>query len=108
MPLNVMHFRHEGRAQWGVVRNGLITPIPGDFATTADFISSNPIHRLAALEGPLSREAEDELLSPITRNQQYDCEGANYRQHLTESGMDPDIKAYNLILQKTPACTLPA
>ena len=108
MPLNVMHFKHEGRAQWGVVRNGLITPIPGDFATTADFISSNPIHRLAALEGPLLREAEVELLSPITRNQQFVCQGANYRQHMIESGMDPDIKKYNMIFTKSPACIVPA
>src|SRR5688572_1852245 len=108
MPLNVMHFKHEGRAQWGVVRNGLITPIPGDFATTADFISSNQIHRLVALEGPLLREAEVELLSPITRNQQFVCQGANYRQHMIESGMDPDIKKYNMIFTKSPACIVPA
>jgi 2,4-diketo-3-deoxy-L-fuconate hydrolase len=108
MPLNVMHFKHEGRAQWGVVRNGLITPIPGDFATTADFISSNPIHRLAALEGTLLPEAEVELLSPITRNQQFVCQGANYRQHMIESGMNPDIKKYNMIFTKSPACIVPA
>ena len=108
MPLNVMHFKHERRAQWGVVRNGLITPIPGAFATTADFISSNPIHALVALEGPLLREAEVELLSPITRNQQFVCQGANYRQHMIESGMDPDIKKYNMIFTKSPACIVPA
>jgi 2,4-diketo-3-deoxy-L-fuconate hydrolase len=108
MPLNVMHFKHQGRAQWGVVRNGVITPIPGDFATTADFISSNPVHSLVALDGPPLRESEVELLSPITRNQQFVCQGANYRQHMIESGMDPDVKKYNMIFTKSPACIVPA
>ena len=34
MPLNVLHYRHEGRQQWGVVRDGLLTPVPGLFETT--------------------------------------------------------------------------
>ena len=37
MPLNVLHFKHEGRAQWGVVRDGRITPIPKAFADDARF-----------------------------------------------------------------------
>ena len=56
MALNVIHFKHHGRAQWGVVRNGLITPVPGDFATTGEFIVANTVERLASLDDPTLRE----------------------------------------------------
>ena len=52
MPLNVLHFKHEGRAQWGVVRDGRITPVPGDFATTRAFLEANSIETLSRLSGP--------------------------------------------------------
>ncbi len=108
MPVNVLHFRHQGRVQWGVVRNKLISPIPGQFETTAAFIGANRIETLSALNGPTIPEAEVELLSPVTRNQQFLCQGANYRQHMIESGMDPDAKTYNMIFTKAPGCIAPA
>ena len=50
MPLNVLHFRHEGRPQWGVVRDGGVTPVPGDFATTRAFLEANSLEALARLQ----------------------------------------------------------
>jgi len=108
MALNVVHFNHQGRAQWGVVREGLITPVPGDFSTTADFVRANSIETLSSLTGPTLTETEVELLSPVTRNQQFICQGANYRQHMIESGMDPDAKKFNMIFTKAPGCIVPA
>ena len=108
MALNILHFRYQGRAGWGVVRNGAITPAPGDFATTADFLGANSIEALSALSGPTLSENEVELLSPITRNQQFICQGANYRQHMIESGLDPDAKKFNMIFTKAPGCIVPA
>ena len=107
MSVNVLHFRHQGRAQWGVVRDKLITPIPGEFETTADFIRANRAETLVGL-GPVINEAEVELLSPITQNQQFLCQGANYRQHMIESGMNPDTKRFNMIFTKAPGCMAPA
>ncbi|HLZ67756.1 MAG TPA: fumarylacetoacetate hydrolase family protein [Aliidongia sp.] len=107
MSVNVLHFRHQGRAQWGVVRDKLITPIPGVFETTADFIRANRAETLVAV-GPVINEAEVELLSPITQNQQFLCQGANYRQHMIESGMNPDAKRFNMIFTKAPGCMAPA
>ena len=108
MALNVIHFKHLGRAQWGVLRNGLVTPVPGDFATTADFVVYNTIEQLASLDGPALHLSEVRLLSPITRNQQFLCQGANYRQHMIESGMDPDAKKYNMMFTKSPDCIVAA
>jgi 2-keto-4-pentenoate hydratase/2-oxohepta-3-ene-1,7-dioic acid hydratase in catechol pathway len=108
MALNILHFTHAGRAQWGVIRNGAITPIPGDFATTAAFVQANSIEALSALNAPTLKESDVELLSPVTRNQQFLCQGANYRQHMIESGLDPDTKTFNMIFTKATSCIVPA
>src|SRR6478672_4922448 len=108
MALNVIHFKHHGRAQWGVVRNGSVTPVPGNFATTGEFIGANSVEHLASLDDPTLSECEVELLSPITRKQQFLCQGANYRQHMIESGMDPDVKKFNMIFTKSPDCIVAA
>ncbi len=108
MPLNVLHFKHEGRAQWGVVRDGLITPVPGVFATTRAFLEANSIEALSRLSASTLEEADVELLSPVTENQQFLCQGANYRQHMIESGMDPDAKSFNMIFTKAQSCIAPA
>ncbi|MGF6781900.1 fumarylacetoacetate hydrolase family protein [Paraburkholderia sp. GAS334] len=108
MALHVLHYRHHGRAQWGVVANGAITPVPGEFKTTADFIEANPVERLAVLSDPMLSESEVQWLSPVTANQQFICQGANYRQHMIESGMDPDVKKFNMIFTKATSCIVPA
>lgn len=108
MALNVIHFKHNGRAQWGVVRNGSVTPVPGDFATTAEFVAANTVEQLATLDNPTLIESELQLLSPVTREQQFICQGANYRQHMIESGMDPDVKKFNMIFTKSPNCIVAA
>ena len=63
---------------------------------------------LAALAGEPRRRARRRVLSPVTRNQQFVCQGANYRQHMIESGMDPDAKTFNMIFTKAPSCIVPA
>ena len=108
MPLNVIHFSHRGRTQWGVVRDGQITPVPGEFPTTADFISANPVDVLRFLDDPQFHERDVELLSPVTRNQQFVCQGANYRRHMIESGMNPDTKTFNMIFDKASGCIVPS
>jgi 2,4-didehydro-3-deoxy-L-rhamnonate hydrolase len=108
MPLNVLHFKHEGRPQWGVVRGGLVTLVPGVFETTGAFLEANPIETLSRLSGPTVKEADVDLLSPVTRNQQFLCQGANYRQHMIESGMNPDAKTFNMIFTKAQSCIAPA
>lgn len=108
MSLLVLHFRHNGRAQWGVVADGAVTPIPGDFDTTARFLAANPVERLVTLDGPTIPEADVEWLPPVTANQQFVCQGANYRQHMIESGMDPDAKKFNMIFTKATSCIVAA
>ncbi|RJF94426.1 DUF2437 domain-containing protein [Oleomonas cavernae] len=108
MAINILRFSHQGLTRWGVVRNGAITPVPGDFSTTADFIRANSVASLSALSGETIAEAAVKWLSPVTANQQFVCQGANYRQHMVESGMDPDAKTFNMIFTKAQSCICPA
>lgn len=108
MPVHVVHFEHQSERLWGVVRGESIALIPGRFASTGDLIGGTRLDELAALpEGELALD-EVKLLSPVTRDQQFVCQGANYRQHMIESGMDPDAKHYNMIFTKAQSCIVAA
>jgi 2,4-diketo-3-deoxy-L-fuconate hydrolase len=108
MAVHVIHFKHEGRAQWGVIADHRITPIPGDYATTGNFIRAHDAQSLCGLTGQPLAESAVKLLSPLTGNHQFVCQGANYRQHMIESGMDPDVKTYNMIFTKATSCIVAA
>ena len=108
MPVQVVRFEHQNHVQWGVVRQGRISLIPGEYASTGDLIRHTRVGELAALpDGDLPLDTV-KLLSPITRDQQFVCQGANYRQHMIESGMDPDVKNFNMIFTKATSCIVAA
>ncbi|MBV6659733.1 fumarylacetoacetate hydrolase family protein [Pseudomonas yamanorum] len=104
MPVNVVRFSYQNTIQWGVWRHKRITVIPGDFESTGDFLRHNTVEQLITLEGPELHAEAVHLLAPITYNQQFVCQGANYRQHMIESGMDPDAKHFNMIFTKASSC----
>ncbi len=110
--INIVRFLRSGSKnsvpEWGVFAGNAITPIPGDFPTTGDLISQVSRDDLATLSGDQVAMSRATLLSPVTRNQQFVCQGANYRQHMIESGMDPDLKTYNMIFTKAQSCIVAA
>jgi 2-keto-4-pentenoate hydratase/2-oxohepta-3-ene-1,7-dioic acid hydratase in catechol pathway len=111
MIVHIVRFQFEKRVQWGVLRDEKIIPIAGEFPTTGDFIRGTSIAALAALpalDGQTIDKRNVSILSPITRNQQFVCQGANYRQHMIESGINPDAKTYNMIFRKASSCIVPA
>ena len=108
MTLHIVRYAHQNQAQWGVLRGTHITPIPGRFETTGDFIRGTTMAALAALTGDTLALSDVSLLSPVTQNQQFICQGANYRQHMIESGMNPDEKKYNMIFTKAASCIVAA
>lgn len=108
MAVNIVRYEHGGLTRWGVLQGGRITPVPGDFPTTHDFISGTSVSDLLRLRGDEVDAADATILSPVTRNQQFLCQGANYRQHMIESGMNPDTKSYNMFFTKAPSCIVPA
>ncbi len=108
MTINVVRFAYQDRIQWGILRQGQVTPIPGEFPTTHAFVEANPVASLAQLAGGSIKISDVDILSPVTRTQQFICQGANYRQHMIESGMDPDAKKFNMIFTKAPSCIVQA
>ncbi|MEM9455575.1 MAG: fumarylacetoacetate hydrolase family protein [Myxococcota bacterium] len=108
MSINIVRFEHESRTRWGVLREHEIIPIPGEFASTGDFVRAAGTSNLGALGGDPIDAGRVEILSPVTRNQRFVCQGANYRQHMIESGIDPDVKTYNMIFTKASSSIVPA
>lgn len=108
MSVNVARFEHKGKEKWGVVTNDGIIALKGNFPTTRDFIENTDIAELKTAKGPKISLDAVKLLSPVTRNQQFVCQGANYRQHMIESGVDPDVKKYNMIFTKAASCIVAA
>lgn len=110
MAINVIRYEQNGAAQWGVVSNGKIAPIDGDYPTTRSFIEaySNNVAALKALPAGTIDEASVTLLSPVTRDSRFVCQGANYEQHMIDSGMNPDDKNFNMIFTKATSCLAPA
>lgn len=108
MAVHVVRYTYQNSTHWGVLRQQLITQVPGDFANTGDFIRANSVATLESLQGGVIEVNKVTLLSPITRDQQFVCQGANYRQHMIESGMDPDAKHFNMIFSKATSCIVAA
>ncbi|GAA6132680.1 fumarylacetoacetate hydrolase family protein [Halopseudomonas sabulinigri] len=108
MAINIVRFEHQGVVGWGVLQGIQIARVEGDFATTGDFIAGTSLAALKALAPGQLAVSEVKLLSPVTRSQQFVCQGANYRQHMIESGLDPDAKHYNMIFTKAASCIVAA
>lgn len=111
MALNIIRFQYQQRTRWGVLSGDRITPVPEQYERTGDFIANCPLPRLKALQqdvAPTLDPRDVRMLSPVTSNQQFICQGANYRQHMIESGLNPDHKSYNMIFTKASSCIVPA
>jgi 2-keto-4-pentenoate hydratase/2-oxohepta-3-ene-1,7-dioic acid hydratase in catechol pathway len=108
MIVNVVRFEHQQRIRWGVLRGAELAPIPAEFATTCDLIRGTTLSDLERLDVETLAASDVRILSPVTQNQQFVCQGANYRRHMLESGMDPDAKTFNMIFTKAPSCIVPA
>jgi len=89
---------------WGVVRGTTVAPLPAEYVTVADVLADGTkvAQSLIADAGvdalPL---AALRLLDPVPDARIF-CQGANYRTHMIESGMDPD-RAFNMLFTKSTA-----
>lgn len=99
------HCTDEALAQWGVAFGRSIAPLPGRYATTGDVIHAGQeaARALTPTQATVSMD-QVRILSPITPNQQFICQGINYESHVRESGMDPADRPFNTIFTKAPSC----
>ena len=110
MICHILHFEHEQQTQWGVLENNRLYPLAETFTGTADFLENGRELAYALLKRvqdnaeikSLSSEAVN-TLSPVTKPCKVLCQGANYRQHIIESGGDPDSKSFNMFFNKSSA-----
>lgn len=111
MPVNIVRFKtlDNPAPRWGVVDDGIFE-IEGTYETTADFLEIGKGKAFALADtvrterGTATHLDEAEILSPVTNPCQVLCQGANYRQHMIESGMNPDEKNFNMIFNKSAGC----
>jgi 2-keto-4-pentenoate hydratase/2-oxohepta-3-ene-1,7-dioic acid hydratase in catechol pathway len=79
-------------------------PLPVEFASTADVLGEGRKVAEALLtdaNAPRVPLRELTVLHPVPNARIY-CQGANYRSHVIESGMDPD-RAFNTLFTKSTA-----
>lgn len=104
MVVHLVRYRDNAQTSWGVVTGNVIAPLSGEYRRTSDLIERGKSDWSVATAAPAEVVLPDvELLSPVTTPCRVMCQGANYRQHAIESGMDPDNRAFNLFFDKTDA-----
>jgi 2-keto-4-pentenoate hydratase/2-oxohepta-3-ene-1,7-dioic acid hydratase in catechol pathway len=104
MSVQIARYMHNAQVAWGVVHGTRIAPLRGTYPSTRDFIQ----HGLDEAWSTSPHEAvldldHVELLSPVTQDQQFVCQGINYASHVRESGMDPDRIGFNTLFTKAPS-----
>jgi 2-keto-4-pentenoate hydratase/2-oxohepta-3-ene-1,7-dioic acid hydratase in catechol pathway len=114
MICHVMYFEYQQQALWGVLANDKLYPLDDLYSSTADFLERG---RSSAYQLLMDVQQGSDLsglhldsvspLSPVTSPCRVLCQGANYRQHMIDSGMDPDAKVYNMFFTKSSASVCP-
>src|SRR5271168_5101816 len=104
MATNLVRYELDGAPHWGVASASGIAPLDGTYPTTAALIEHGGADwRGASARAPSVSFDSAAILSPVTTPCRIYCQGANYRQHMIESGMDPDAKAFNMFFTKSDA-----
>lgn len=105
MALHIVRFTTAGQTQWGLLQGSNVTTLNTTATTTAELVSlgHDGIQKCLTSEGEVHDSKDVTFLSPITTPTRVLCQGANYRQHMIDSGMDPDAKKYNMFFTKSSA-----
>ena len=104
MATHLIRFTTADTVLWGVVTEDGVAALDGSYETTADLLENGRDDWTAARRRPPTLQLGSvDLLSPITTPCRVLCQGANFRQHAIDSGMDPDNRAFNLFFDKTDA-----
>lgn len=107
MALNVVCFQREAQVCWGVQQQKEIFILnfeQPETITTEQLIDLGieKIRERVNWESSINSD-EVQFLSPISANQKVICQGANYVQHMIDSGIDPKQKNFNMFFTKSSA-----
>jgi 2-keto-4-pentenoate hydratase/2-oxohepta-3-ene-1,7-dioic acid hydratase in catechol pathway len=104
MSVSIVRYMHQQQVAWGVVHGSYIAPLRGSYGSTRDFIRDGMDEAWSSTPGQAVLDLDEvTLLSPITADQQFLCQGTNYASHVRESGMDPSRIGFNTIFTKAPS-----
>ena len=105
MPRTLIRYLEDGSPRWGVQFEQLIAPLPAGAASTGEVLTHHweQIWSAAPAQATVRRE-HVQLLAPVTTNQQFICQGVNYRSHVEESGLKAENFPFNTIFTKAPSC----
>lgn len=105
MSLTIIRYADNGLSRWGVQFGQLIAPLNVDAPSTGELLSNHWSSLWAAEPSQASvRLDRVQLLPPVTTNQQFICQGINYRSHIAESGLRVEDFPFNTIFTKAPSC----
>lgn len=105
MALHIVRFRDGQEVFWGLVVGNIIQTLAIPCTSTQALIALGiaGVSAAASAGGKTVAAGEVELLSPITGEAKVLCQGANYRQHMLDSGVNPDDKSFNMFFTKSTA-----
>jgi len=102
--ITLVRYTTGDRARWGVAAAGGVAPMPAEYVSTADVLADGAKHArgLAAGTGRDRVPLRALRLLPPAPGARIVCQGANYRSHIAESGMDP-ARVFNMLFTKSTA-----
>lgn len=106
MAIQIVRYDVNSDPFWGVHSDGKVTQLTGRYDTTAAFLNQGGREEAAKIDagsGPLDIK-DLRLLSPVTRDGDYICQGMNYASHLLEIGRNPEDARHNVIFHKASSC----
>lgn len=105
MAIHIVRFHHQDQTRWGLLDGARIQPIDAPCTTTSALIELgyDGVQSRLATDQPTLDSGNVVLLSPITHDAKVLCQGANYRQHMIDSGMNPADKSFNMFFTKSSA-----
>lgn len=103
MALHIVRIHHHNAARWGLLQGNRIQVLDLPCSSTAELLAAGYGKLPGAATGEQLDIADASLLSPITTPTKVLCQGANYRQHMLDSGVDPDAKKFNMFFTKSSA-----
>jgi 2,4-diketo-3-deoxy-L-fuconate hydrolase len=105
MPRTVLRCRHGDETLWAVQFGAMLAPLRVPARTTGELLQQHwdAIWAVQPADATLQR-TDVQLLAPVTRNQQFICQGVNYRSHVEESGLSLAAFPFNTIFTKASTC----
>ena len=108
MPRTIVRYLEAGNAstpRWGVQFGTRIAPLTMQPQTTRELLADHwdALWQVAPSQATLPLDGL-RLLAPVTQNQQFICQGVNYRSHVAESGLKLSDFPFNTIFTKAPSC----